>query len=249
VEQMANKEKSVHRLINAIRRKRGLPYVRWSRKMAHYAKSQARYCAKVKKLVHSNKPALKGGENLCCGTGNMSPRGIVRCWMTSKPHREWLLDPRVKTAGVGIVRSKHGTYAAWSFSDESIFNPFNLQFPNFKIQFFSKRKAKVGRGVLRLPVKIILLLASIIVIVLGAHGIWVYFSSLELLFGAPASKLFLTLGVPLKLRPIVEWMSIKGFQSWFIPTAFVVLGIVLWQIQARIAKGNQLNWLNKLHLW
>ena len=127
---MGSKEISVHRLINTARKKRGLSHVRWSRKMAHLAKCQAKYCARVGRLIHSNRPALRGGENLCSGDGNMSPRGIVGCWMTSKAgHREWLLDHRVKVAGVGIVISKHGTYAAWAFSDQSGIQPITLALP------------------------------------------------------------------------------------------------------------------------
>ena len=102
---------------------------------------------------------------------------------------------------------------------------------------------------LRLPVKIILLIASIVSIVLGAHGIWVYFSRLELIFGGQASKLFLALEVPLKLRPMIEWMSMKGFQSWFVPAVFIVLGLIVWGWQASIDVGNKFGWLRKLHLW
>jgi hypothetical protein len=247
---VSNSEKSVHRLINLARKKRGLSRLRLSRNMAHLAKNQARYCAKVRTLVHSNRPALKGGENLCGGKGNMSPRAIVKCWMTSKEgHREWLLDPRVKVAGVGIVKSKHGTYAAWSFSDQSGISPFKIALPKIKIPFFTKHRSKRSVGILRLPIKIIILIAAIVAVVLAVHGIWVYFSSLEVLFGADASKLFLSIQLPVQLRPMIEWMSMKGFQSWFIPALFIVLGIILWQTQASIYTGNQLKWLRKLRLW
>jgi hypothetical protein len=253
---MASKEKSVHHLINRIRRKRGLRGAKWSRKMAHLAQSQAKYCARVGKLVHSDRPALKGGENLCGGSGNMSARTIVKCWMTSKAgHREWLLDSRVKLAGVGIVKSKHGTYAAWAFSDQPLSLPGKMKLPKLKIpsifslHFFKNHKTNGGVGVLRLPVKIILLFASIVSIVLGVHGLWVYFSSLEYLLGGKGDKLFLEIGVGHRLGTMVQWMSMKGFQSWFIPAVFIILGIVLWGVQSNIYAGNKFGWLKKLHLW
>jgi hypothetical protein len=253
---MSRKEKSVHQIINRIRKKRGLPYAKWSNKMAYFAKSQARYCAKMGKLIHSNRPALKGGENLCGGTGNMSSRSIVKCWMTSNAgHREWLLDPRVRFAGVGIAKSKHGTYAAWAFSDQpftmdTLFSNSKLKIPfHLKFPFLTKHNNKGVRGVLRLPVKIIMLCASILSIVLGIHGLWVYFSPLEVLFGNNSSKLFLGISLPQRLKPMIEWMSMKGFHSWVIPAAFIVLGIVLWGWQSNIHVGDKFGWLRKLHLW
>jgi len=87
--------------------------------MARLAQSQANYCAKVGHLVHSNRYAFQGGENLAEGTGNLSPRTIVNIWLNSKKgHREYLLSPRVRKAGVGISKSRGKTYAAWAFSDE-----------------------------------------------------------------------------------------------------------------------------------
>jgi uncharacterized protein YkwD len=119
--------RAVHKLINQERRKRGLPYVRWNQGMYLLAKKQATYCAKVGRLVHSKRPALLGGENLCGGRGNLSPKRIVRCWMNSKAgHREWLLDLRVKSAGVGIAKSGHGTYAAWAFSGDTNGRPLGI---------------------------------------------------------------------------------------------------------------------------
>jgi len=102
---------------------------------------------------------------------------------------------------------------------------------------------------LRLPVKIILLIAAIISIILGAHGVWVYFSRLELIFGANGSKLFLAIEMPEIFKGLVEWMSMKGFQSWVLPALFIILGIVLWLLQTKIYVGSQLRWLRKLHLW
>ena len=87
--------------------------------MARLAQSQANYCAKVGRLVHSKRFAFRGGENLAEGGSDFSPRAIVDCWLRSKAgHREYLLSPRAKKAGVGIAKSKGKTFVAWAFSDE-----------------------------------------------------------------------------------------------------------------------------------
>jgi hypothetical protein len=208
--------------------------------MYKLAKSHSKKMAKEGRLFHTRRLALRGGENIAGGKGHHSPKDFVRNWMGSPPHRAWLLDHRVKTAAIGISKSKHGTFAAWSFSDQPLHKPFKIPF---------RLKVKVGGGMLRLPTKVILVCASVFAIVLGAHGIWVYFSRLELLFGGEASKLFLALKVPASLRTTIEWMSFKGLQSWFIPAVFVVIGLVIWYWQSKIGVGNVSGWLRKLHLW
>ena len=114
-------EQVTHRLINQKRKQRGLPPVKWSGKMYRLAKDQSNKMARAGRLFHSNRYALQGGENICGGKGHHSPRDFVTSWMRSPKHRAWLLDPRVKTAAVGISKSRHGTYAAWSFSDQPLF--------------------------------------------------------------------------------------------------------------------------------
>ena len=255
----------VHKLINQERRKRGLSYVRWNQEMYLLAKDQASYCAKVGRLVHSDRYALQGGENLCGGRGNLSPKSIVRCWMNSKAgHREWLLDPRVKSAGVGIAKSRHGTYAAWAFSGDTnglsnirlpdpleIKNKISIWFTRHKLSIDRKadaHKAKQRRrGMLRIPVSLFLGFIGLLGIVLGAHGLYVYFSRLELMFGGEASKLFLSLDVPIRLHSMVEWMSVKGLQSWFIPAVILAGGIIVFNYSNILALTSKL--LEKLKLW
>jgi hypothetical protein len=108
----------VHDLINYERKKRGMRTVYWSREMARLAQSQANYCAKVGRLVHSNRYAFQGGENLVGGKGNFSPRTIVNTWLKSPKHRSYLLSPRVRKAGVGISKSRGKMFVAWAFSDK-----------------------------------------------------------------------------------------------------------------------------------
>lgn len=229
--------RKAHRLINKERHKRGLQHVYWSKEMYRLAKSQASYCAKVGKLIHSNRFAFEGGENLCGGKGNFSPETIVKTWMRSKAgHRENLLSPRARKAAVAIATSKRGTYAAWSFSAHT---PDHKDCPYYKAKRARpknpfKSTVKGDSWMLRIPVKILLIIISIFAIVLGAHGIYVYASRLEVLFGAEPSKLFFAVTMPAGLRDVVEWMSVKGFESWLIPAAFIAIGIGIWYWQSRI---------------
>ena len=106
--------------------------------MARLAQSQADYCAKVGRMVHSNRYAFQGGENLCGGKGTFSPRTIVNTWLKSKAgHREYLLSPRVTKAGVGIAKRNGKMFVAWAFSDEP---PSYPDCPYCKPSFKSKTK-------------------------------------------------------------------------------------------------------------
>ena len=110
---------NVHDIIKSERRKRGIPTFYWSREMARLAQSQADYCAKVGRMVHSSRYAFQGGENLCGGKGSFSPRQTVNSWLGSPRHREYILSPRVRKAGVGIARRNGKMFYAWAFSDAS----------------------------------------------------------------------------------------------------------------------------------
>jgi hypothetical protein len=164
---MAGKEKpnqTVHRLINGERRKRGLPWVRWNQRLYLLAKDQSNYCAKVGRLVHSRQSKLqKGGargENLCGGKGDMSPRAIVKCWMNSKAgHREALLNPKAKTAGTAISHSRHGTYAAWIFSDEALHFSAKPKMPSLQ-----SHRAKGSEGISKKRKSKLVLIAAIAII-------------------------------------------------------------------------------------
>lgn len=120
----------IHDLINKERRRRHLPHVYWSREMARLAQSQADYCAKVGRMVHSNRYAFQGGENLFGGKGNFSPRTVVNTWLKSKAgHREYLLSYNVKKAGVGIAKRNGKMFVAWAFSSSPCTYP---DCPSFK---------------------------------------------------------------------------------------------------------------------
>lgn len=103
------------------------------------------------------------------------------------------------------------------------------------------KKGHRGRGFLksltsrlRVHLKLLLIVSSISCVILGAHGIYVYFSRLEVLLGADAEKLFLAWPMPGPFANAVEWSSRKGFQSWFIPAIVIGTGIALWILQRRL---------------
>ena len=219
----------VHDLINAERKRRKLSTFNWSREMARLAQSQADYCAKVGYMVHSSRYAFQGGENLAMGGRNFSPRAIVNCWLNSKAgHREFLLSSRVRKAGVGIAKSRGKTFVAWAFSSEAPSYPDCLHYKGnrkkrpIRFNFSRVQLCSGGKGMLRIPVSVLIGLCGLWGIILGAHGLYVYFSTWELLLDVNADMLFMTFGVPGKLGDSVLWMSFKGLQSWFIPVAVFV---------------------------
>jgi hypothetical protein len=162
----------VHDLINQERRKRGIRTVYWSREMARLAQSQANYCARAGHLIHSNRFAYRGGENLAQGGRYFPPRAIVNCWLKSNAgHREYLLSPRVQKAGVGISKSRGKTYAAWAFSDKS---------PNYPdCPYYKPQRPKIVRRKIRTNshiIQLLLVLVSIILLVDSARRVYLLIS-------------------------------------------------------------------------
>lgn len=88
---------------------------------------------------------------------------------------------------------------------------------------------------LRTPVKLAIMLAGAVGVILGAHGLYVHFSILELILEAKnPADLFLALDVPSQLDGAVTWVSMKGLESWFIPAGLVVVGLILCSLGAGI---------------
>lgn len=236
-------EVKTHRLINKERKKNRLPPLKWSPSMYKLAKPLAKKMARVGRLIHSGRYALQGGENVSGGYGNHKPRDFVRSWMTSPAHRAWLLSSEVKSAAVGVARSRKGTYVAWSFSDKIPFKIHITEISLFKYLRTVNMNARFRNlffGTLRLVCKLV----SLSFIIFGAHGLWVHFSPMEMLFNwESASKLFLIIKIPVEfsaLRDLIVWISIKGFQSWFIPALFVIAGIILWHYLTEV-----INWASR----
>ena len=126
-------------LINAERRSRGLPKLRYNRRLGKAASRHARDMVRRRYFAHDSPRGrtfvdrirragyLRGrsggwalGENLAWGSGSLgSPRAIVRAWMRSPGHRRNILNPRYREIGVALVRDAPirgvdlaGTYVA-----------------------------------------------------------------------------------------------------------------------------------------
>ena len=215
--------------------------------MARLAQSQANYCAKVGRLVHSNRFAFQGGENLAQGGNNFTPKAIVNCWLRSKAgHREYLLSPRVTKAGVGIAKRNGKTFVAWAFSDAP---PSYPDCPRYKKDKSSVRlpSIKLRR---RKMLRIIIGVFGLWLVILGAHGLYAYFSMWETLWSGAtntADKLFLAIRVPPPLNAWVFWMTNKGLQSWFLPVGVGIGGLILMSWTG--FSGILSHWLRKLRLW
>jgi hypothetical protein len=245
-----------HRLINRERKKRKLAPVKWSSGMYNLAKAHSRKMAKAGRLFHSGRPALQGGENVCGGKGYISPQGFVKTWMKSSGHRAWLLSPDVRIAAVGISRSRRGTYGAWSFSSTPLLRPgkggggrpisIGVLIKRGIRRLFSpylisqSLKLRLVRG----AIDLVSIALSIALIIYGIHGLYVYFHPIEALLSPNATALFLSVQMPAQLQGIIEWMTVKGIQSWFIPSIFIVLGICVWYWLPR-----GLFWLVRNILW
>ena len=205
--------------------------------MARLAQSQADYCAKVGCMVHSPRFAFQGGENLCGGTGHFSPRQTVNSWLGSPKHCEYLLSPRVTKSGIGIAMRNGKMFVAWAFSDKSPSYPdcpaykkdiTTFTLPNlFKI--FIRRK-KMSTNPVKIGVSLVLGFIGLLGIILGIHGVYVYFNRLDLFLGGEGGQLLLMLDVPIRLKGLVMWASARGLQSWFVPVLIFIGGLWLFNL-------------------
>jgi len=101
---------------------------------------------------------------------------------------------------------------------------------------------------LRKPVKLILFLVGTGGIILGGHGLYVYFEyPLGLIEIGKVIKLFGLIDVPFELQNIVGWITFKAFRSWFIPTVVLVAGFVVIGWSGFV--GNLTVFMRKMKLW
>ena len=103
---------------------------------------------------------------------------------------------------------------------------------------------------LRLPVKICLIIASVIVLILGIHGLFAYSNPLEMILNEKLPRmLFLEVKLPEQIQGPVLWMSRMGYQDWIIPVGFIIVSITLFYLQTRIESYTFSKWLRKSRLW
>jgi uncharacterized protein YkwD len=105
-------------LINRERRKRGIPGLRTSRRLAKAAGKHSRDMVKRSYFEHTSPSgrdpgeritatgylASTWGENIAWGSGSLgTPRSVVKAWMKSAGHRENILRRSFKESAVGIA--------------------------------------------------------------------------------------------------------------------------------------------------
>jgi uncharacterized protein YkwD len=119
---LAARESRIFDLINAERRRQGLPALLYNPQLDRMAKIQAQNMARFQKMAHvipeSNLPTLTDrardsgypyarlAENVALGYP--SAETVVEGWMASKGHRANILQRDVEETGIGIARSSAG---------------------------------------------------------------------------------------------------------------------------------------------
>jgi len=237
---------NVYDLVKEERKKRNLPNIYWSREMARLAQSQANYCAKVGHMVHSSRYAFQGGELLCGSSGRVSPRQVVDGWLRSKAgHREFMLSPRIRKAGVGTARRNGKSFVAFAFSDRAPTYPdcpyYNPKPAVHKANHVPKIPTiRMGR----VHLDGIINAVSIIAIILGAFLLLARLDStiayriVEFVYRIiPIDEIIVGGG------SVISW----GVQFWYIPIGLVVggtIGLVTVNRKQRGKHGSQKQYSN-----
>lgn len=119
-------EHKAFEILNEKRKENGLPPIQWSEDMAKVARLHSENMAKYKffshegqdgSMVNDRADALGFskwraiGENIAYNRGYDNPVEFAcQRWMQSPSHRENILNPRWKEAGVGVAVTAEGTY-------------------------------------------------------------------------------------------------------------------------------------------
>jgi uncharacterized protein YkwD len=113
----AEMRRAVRCIVNEERARRGLRPVRAQRLLGDAARGHARDMVRRGYFAHEREGSTlrsrlrdagwdgdSAGETLAYGCGSLGvPRAIVDGWMGSDAHRELLLSPRYRRAGIGLV--------------------------------------------------------------------------------------------------------------------------------------------------
>jgi uncharacterized protein YkwD len=108
-------EVRVQRQVNRVRRNHELPRLRLASCTDRVAERWSDHLALTSGFYHQSMTdlldecsATYAGETL--GRGTMTPRGLVRLWMNSPPHRAVLLSPKPRRIGVGATADVTGRW-------------------------------------------------------------------------------------------------------------------------------------------
>lgn len=119
-------EREAFSVLNAKRAEKGLPPLVWSEDMARVARSHSQEMAQFKFFSHAGRNGSMVddradsfgfkkwkaiGENIAYNRGYENPAEFAcERWMQSVSHRENILNPRWKEAGIGVAITTDGTY-------------------------------------------------------------------------------------------------------------------------------------------
>jgi uncharacterized protein YkwD len=120
-------EQQLMELTNADRAQQGLPPLKWDPALAQAASQHAQLMSQQPALSHQypGEPDLDArcgaagahfraiAENVALAP---SPQALQQEWMHSPPHRANILDPRMDTMGVGLVKRGGNYYAVVDFA-------------------------------------------------------------------------------------------------------------------------------------
>lgn len=77
------------------------------------------------------------------------------------------------------------------------------------------------------------IIAAVVLVIYGAHGLYAYFYHMEVMFSG-GTKLFGAIAMPEQVVKYVVWMSDKGAQSWYIPGLSVAGGFFIWHLKSQL---------------
>jgi uncharacterized protein YkwD len=123
----SNEARQLMQATNEDRAQHGLEPLRWDPALARAAQAHAYQMVRHGELSHqyAGEPALveragHGGAHFSTVAENIAvaanPQVVEAEWMHSPPHRHNILDPRLTTVGIGLVRQGNNLWAVEDFS-------------------------------------------------------------------------------------------------------------------------------------
>lgn len=126
---IGRRERAIVRRFNEIRRRRGLPRLRFSRRLGFIAALHSYDLASHNQLSHSSSTGVPFaqrvgslvdarviGETIAQTVGRDSAGVIVRAWMRSPAHRAEILAPSFRRVGVASASSRFGVVTTADFA-------------------------------------------------------------------------------------------------------------------------------------
>jgi uncharacterized protein YkwD len=111
----AKYERRLHHWANRARAHHGVPAVKVRPCHENFAEHWARHLATKDEFYHQDLGNYMGSCHLgkageILALGSVSPFRMIRMWLNSSEHRDILLDPSYKLAGMGARKDSHGSW-------------------------------------------------------------------------------------------------------------------------------------------